>query len=218
MLSILKNGVHFTVPRLEELSNRRRDLRDAYQRKQQHIVDQAVDTALTYLPLIEAVAALLAELDVLAAFATAAALSHTAYCRPRFAQRGAGVLRFRSARHPCVELMDTVPQFIANDYDFHRGGISNTSDSDSSDNSSNSNSNNEDSAHSHFFELVTGPNMGGKSTYIRAVGCVAVMAQIGMFVPCEEAELSPVDCILARVGAGDAVQKGVSTFMAEMVS
>ena len=194
VLSMQKNGVHFTTPELESVSDRCAGIDQEYERVQRGLVEKTVTTAATYLPVAEAASALVAELDVLAAFAQAAALSPASYVRPKIlpatAAGGGGVIRLKQARHPCVELMDNV-SFIANDYSLTRGESS--------------------------FQIITGPNMGGKSTYIRGVGSIVTMAQVGSFVPCEEAEISVVDAILARVGAGDAVQKGVSTFMAEML-
>ncbi|CAN0184702.1 unnamed protein product [Ascophyllum nodosum] len=189
-LQVLKNGVHFTTPELRGLGRRYKELRREYEEMQSGLVEKAVETAATYIPLVESASALVSELDVLVSFGDVAAMAPIELVRPTMKGKGEGVLHMKACRHPCLEWQDDM-QFIPNDYKMSSDGAS--------------------------FVVVTGPNMGGKSTYIRALGAVVVMAQVGSFVPCESAEMSVRDAVFARVGAGDSQQRGISTFMAEML-
>ncbi len=190
-LETRKDGVRFTSPEMKRLSRDHADVNEEYLATQAVIVSKALEVTLSYVPVIEAAAHCLADLDVYCALARAATSSAaTPYVRPRIRERGSGVFRLIGARHPCLEVQAGV-SFIANDVDLVKGKSS--------------------------VQIVTGPNMGGKSTYIRTAGVVAVMAQLGSFVPCDSADISIVDCVLARVGAGDSQLKGVSTFMKEML-
>ncbi|RMX65641.1 hypothetical protein DD238_005408 [Peronospora effusa] len=186
---VLVSGVQFTTTKLKELATDYRRVRGEYDERQAHLLNAAIDVASTYVPVLEAATATLAELDVLLGFAHAACHAGSGYCRPTLEPNGDCIV-LTGARHPCVELQDDV-DFIPNDYNFER--------------------------ENSRFQLVTGPNMGGKSTYIRQLGAIAVMAQIGSFVPAKVARLPVFDKLLVRVGAGDLQQRGVSTFMLEML-
>ncbi|OCK83762.1 DNA mismatch repair protein [Lepidopterella palustris CBS 459.81] len=189
-ISTQKNGVFFTTSTLQEFRREFDQLSENYNRTQSGLVNEVVSVAASYCPIIEKLAGVLAHLDVIVSFAHCSVHAPTAYTRPKMHPRGTGNTILKEARHPCMEMQDDV-SFITNDVTLERG----TSE----------------------FVIITGPNMGGKSTYIRQIGVIALMAQIGCFVPCSEAELTIFDCILARVGASDSQLKGVSTFMAEML-
>jgi len=188
--STQKNGVYFTTKALQGL---RRDFDQAsqsYNKKQSGLVNEVVGVAASYCPVLEKLGGILAHLDVIISLAHCAVHAPISYVRPKIHRRGEGSTVLVEARHPCMEMQDDV-QFITNDVRLTRDKSS--------------------------FLIITGPNMGGKSTYIRQIGVIALMAQIGSFVPCGEAELTIFDSILARVGASDSQLKGVSTFMAEML-
>lgn len=188
--STQKNGVYFTTKTLQSMRREHDQLSENYNRTQSSLVNEVVAVAASYCPVIEQLAAVLAHLDVIVSFAHVSVHAPTGYVRPKMHDRGTGNTVLKEARHPCMEMQDDI-QFITNDVSLVRG----TSE----------------------FLIITGPNMGGKSTYIRQIGVIALMAQTGCFVPCSEAELTIFDCILARVGASDSQLKGVSTFMAEML-
>ena len=189
-ISTQKNGVYFTTTILQDLRRSYDQLNANYTRKQSSLVSEVVQVAASYVPVLENLATIIAHLDVVISLAHVSVHAPSAYVRPKMHARGTGDTVLKEARHPCLECQDDI-NFITNDVELKRD--------------------------SSRFLIITGPNMGGKSTYIRTIGCIALMAQIGCFVPCTEAELTIFDCILARVGASDSQLKGVSTFMAEML-
>ncbi|KAF5369844.1 hypothetical protein D9758_001399 [Tetrapyrgos nigripes] len=189
-LGTTKSGVFFTTKTLKRLAEDYKEYSDKYQRTQSTLVKEVVTIAATYTPVLESLDNIIAHLDVILSFAHVSVNAPEPYVKPTVVQSGEGNLILRDARHPCLEVQDEI-SFIANDVEMIK---------DKSE-----------------FQIITGPNMGGKSTYIRQVGVIALMAQAGCFVPCSEARLPIFDSVLCRVGAGDSQLKGVSTFMAEML-
>ncbi|KAK4702829.1 DNA mismatch repair protein MSH2, partial [Phenoliferia sp. Uapishka_3] len=184
------NGVIFTTKTMRTLNDDYKDLTKSYEKKQSTLVKEVISIAASYCPVLESLNTVLAHVDVIASLAAASLNAPISYVKPKVYAKGEGNLNLVDARHPCLEVQDGI-SFIANDVKLERD----------------------------VSELIilTGPNMGGKSTFIRQAGVIALMAQIGCFVPCTEANMPVFDSILCRVGAGDSQLKGVSTFMAEML-
>jgi DNA mismatch repair protein MutS len=135
---------------------------------------------------IQQTARALAQLDVLAAFAENARLH--SYCRPVVGEDGA--LQIRDGRHPVLDQGLTEERFVPNDTELDLT--------------------------SQQIGLITGPNMAGKSTYIRQVALLTLLAHTGSFVPARQARIDLVDRIFTRIGASDDLARGQSTFMVEM--
>lgn len=189
-LATLKSGVLFTTPKLSQLSRRYDALSEDYADKQGVLVTGLLSAAQPFRPVFNVLGTLFSMLDVLLSLAHVAGTSARAYVRPRF-NSSANTMKLTGARHACVEVQPGIT-FIPNDACFDRES-------------------------GKILQFITGPNMGGKSTFIRQTALIAVMAQCGSFVPCDTAELPIFDAILVRVGAGDNITRGISTFMAEML-
>lgn len=211
-LQTIKAGVFFTTRELSELSSEIGRVMKTYAQQQSSIVSEIRLIAATYIPVFTKLATVIDSLDVISSFAVVATCAPVEYVRPKKVwglEENGRQMRIWQARHPCLEVTEGV-SFIPNDYVLGPSG--------DSDCEMVTTENGDKWESGKDFFLITGPNMGGKSTYIRTLGVICLMNQIGSFVPCSEnSQFAIVDAIHARVGASDSQLKGVSTFMAEML-
>ena len=182
----LVNAERFVTPELKEYERKIMGAQERSMALEYELFVAIRDKVVARTVEIQATAAALAQLDILAALAERAIMGR--YVRPRI--NTGDRIQIGDGRHPVIEAMAGAERFVPNDT------LLNSQD--------------------HQLIVLTGPNMAGKSTYIRQVGLIVIMAQIGSFVPAREADIGVVDQVFTRVGASDDIARGRSTFMVEM--
>jgi len=185
----LVNAERFTTPELKEYESKILDAQEKIVEIERRLFAQLRSDIAGEARRIRQTALALAEVDVLASFAHVAALRK--YCRPRFDD--SADIEIVGGRHPVIETQDLAgvgDRFIPNDLFLN--------------------------STTHAILLLTGPNMGGKSTYLRQTALIVILAQMGSFVPASSVRLGIVDRVFTRIGASDNLARGRSTFMVEM--
>ena len=180
------NAERYITPDLKEFEIKILSAKEKIVSLEQQLYQDLRDQIKGVIKKVQETARALAELDVLASLATVAYESN--YICPNIVMNGQ--INIRDGRHPVIEKFLKREVFVPNDV------VLNHDDEE--------------------FMLITGPNMAGKSTYMRQVAILMIMAQIGSFIPAREATISPVDRVFTRVGASDDISTGQSTFMVEM--
>ncbi len=182
----IANGERFITPDLKEMEGKILGAEERGIKLEYELFLKVREEALKFLGQIQQSAQALADLDVLASFAETARLYH--YCRPQVGQDGQ--IAIKDGRHPVLEQSLGEEPFVPNDVALAPA--------------------------TQQIVLITGPNMAGKSTYIRQVALLTLLAHTGSFVPAGEARVDLVDRIFTRIGASDDLARGQSTFMVEM--
>jgi DNA mismatch repair protein MutS len=180
------NGERFTTPELKEMEAKILGADERARNLEYELFLQLRERVLDDLRGLQETAAAIATLDVIASLAEVARLFH--YCRPELSEE-LGIF-IRDGRHPVLDQSLAEEKFVPNDVELDGGP--------------------------NRLLIITGPNMAGKSTYIRQVALLVLMAQIGSYVPAAKAEIGLADRIFTRVGASDDLSRGQSTFMVEM--
>ena len=204
------NGERFITPELKSMEGKILGAEERSVKLEYEIFQRVREEILGQLPKIQQTASALAQLDVLASFAETTRLHN--YCRPQVADEG--VLQIRDGRHPVLEQQLVEERFVPNDT-----GLASSTGRASSPVSARTEIESKHAETGHDapqIALITGPNMAGKSTYIRQVALLALLAHTGSFVPATEARIDLVDRIFTRIGASDDLSRGQSTFMVEM--
>ena len=182
----LANAERYTTPRLKELEDTILNAEDKLTALEYDMFCKIRESIAMELERIQRTAKAIAKLDVYASLSLVS--ERNRYVRPKLNEKG--VIDIKDGRHPVVEQMISNDLFIANDTFIDNGN--------------------------HCISIITGPNMAGKSTYMRQTALIVLMAQIGCFVPAKSANIGIVDRIFTRVGASDDLASGQSTFMVEM--
>ena len=182
----LVNAERFTTPELKEYEAKILDAQEKIVEIERRLFAELRSLIAGEARRIRQTALALAEVDVLASVAHIAALRN--YCRPQFDD--SSDVEIIGGRHPVIEQQDLSERFVPNDLYLN--------------------------STTHTVLVLTGPNMGGKSTYLRQAALIVILAQMGSFVPASAARLGIMDRVFTRIGASDNLARGRSTFMVEM--
>jgi len=195
----IANGERFITPELKEMEGKILGSEERSVKLEYELFQRVREEVLGQLPTLQRTAVALAQSDVLGSFAEIARLF--GYCRPMVGDEG--VLTIRDGRHPVLEQNLSEERFVPNDTSL--AGVRNETER------------RQDAGGTlPQVALITGPNMAGKSTYIRQVALLTLLAHTGSFIPAGEARIDLVDRIFTRIGASDDLARGQSTFMVEM--
>lgn len=187
--TVKKDGYRFANKALSKLSTKYVSAKSEYNSLSLNVIKDILSKASEFQGEVQDFSVLIALLDVFTALATAALDGN--YSRPTILPPEAGKIRLDSMRHPCIESQPDVENYVPNDIILSKDDKK--------------------------FYVITGPNMGGKSTFIKSVAISVIMAQCGSMIPAESSCLSITDGVYTRIGAGDKQMEGISTFMEEML-
>lgn len=186
---VKKDGYRFTDRTLTKLSGKYVNAKTDYNSIAKNVIEDIISKAVMYDNEILEFAMVVTLIDVFVSLSVSAIQNN--YVKPLMLDSEYGKLSIEKLRHPCIENQPDIENYVPNDIEMSKDDKK--------------------------FYMITGPNMGGKSTFIKSVAIVAIMAQSGSMVPADEARISVLDGVFTRVGAGDKQMEGISTFMDEML-